>query len=443
MSLSTPSSSRLVSLGLVACLALAGGTVPAGAQDEKSRKKKAREEQAERRKAEKAERRAADAEATEKLEADLSGATPLIESKRGFFIGVQATSAEVSGADRTIARVGDIVVSDPLDSDGNGLPDAFSIANERDIRLEQSSKLSGRFELGWRRGNGGSISIRHWGFSQGDDVDVSSRFEQRGAGGEIELLLGGIDNPGFENGIAEAGDRPSEQYQRPFGSPILPRGTQSHGAERVVGNSSFSIRRTDLLYRHAALLRPRVELHYTAGLTVASVKRSDSATFTWRSFPSALIAQEALNVEQVSATSDSSAFGLTVGAATRIGLDADRKWAFRAGVELSGLRNDADLSYRNQVTSDQISFPEPVVNPPFQETRNNPASHLLTIVDLDLGIEGQVSDRVRLSLGYRHSRWNEALVEQSFQGAENRAQLVEAEKGITLKQPYFGVTFSF
>jgi hypothetical protein len=428
-------------------LAAPAATLAQDDMSDKERRKAARAEQAETRAeqdvAADAEARKAEEEA-EKLRLEELGAAgaELPEAQKGFFVGIDAFLAEPSGPERSVARVGDIVTSattaEELDTDANGLPDAFSIQNERDVLLEYDRELTPSLEIGWRRGTGAAFSVRYWGYSSDASVSATATQSFADAGGATGLILGGIDNQGFEN-VPGAVD--AEAFARPLGSPALPGGSGLHGADKVTATGTFDATRVDLLYTHVGLVRPRFELHYRIGLTLLSAEREESAIYTWRSFEQASALNDAMAVETVTTTSDTGAVGLLTGVAGRFGLTEDRKWSVRMGLELSGLANEADLSFRDSWVSSQDGI-DPITTVA-QNTSSSPSNSLLTTIDADVALEGRIGSQLRLGLGYRYSNWLESLTDQSYPNAANQAALLEETVGVDFSGPYLRLSWFF
>lgn len=440
---------RLLAL-LAACLLTVGS---AGARDEepsdRERREAARAEQRQAR--EEAEREAREAaEATEReaerlrLEALGAGGGALLEEERGFFVAIDGFFADTSGAERTVARVGDVVTTattaEQLDTDGNGLPDAFTLQNERALRLEYDGELSPRLEVGWRRGTGAMISVRYWGHSADARASATSTLSVPAMGGGPGFILGGIDNQGFEN-LPGSGDSNPGGFVRPFGTPILPSGSGLHGADSVSASGSLEASRLDLLYTHVGLARPRLEMQYRVGLSVLQVERQESTVLHWRSFPRASVAAEALSLETIETKTDAQAYGLMAAIGGRYHLTDSRKWSLRFGLELSGLANDEELSFRNSwVASQTGAEPLTVVA---QDTTDSSAKSLMTTVDADLALEARLGSRLRLGLGYRHASWLEAFTEERFPRVGNQSLLVSESVDLDFSGPYVRMAWFF
>lgn len=433
--------------------ALLASAAPGLAQDgpsERERREAAREEQ--RRERMNAERAAAEAsrerelaEEQARLEAmGAAGETLVLEAERGFFVSLDAFMAEPSGAERTVARVGDVVSSATtvaeLDTNANGAPDAFSIQNERPLALEYDGELAPQIELGFRRGTGAAFSVRYWAWSSDASASATSTFSVPDAAGDTGLVVGGIDNQGIENVVGSADSDP-EAFSRPFGSPQLPVSLFVTGADSVTASGSFDASRFDLLYTHSGLARPRLELHYRIGLSLLNAEREESATFLWRSFSQASVAADAQAVETVAATADTQGFGLLVGIAGRLALSTDRRWTLRAGLELSGLTNEQDLTFQDSwVFSQDGSEPSSTVA---QDTTSSPSKSLITTVDADVAIEGRIGERLRLGLGYRYANWLEALTEERFVDPSNQSLLLSEGLDLDFSGPYVRLAWFF
>ncbi len=435
--------------------------VSSHAQDDMSDKERRQAAKAEQAKArsDEAASEAAEAEdaeqAAEKLRLEEFGAADadLPEAAKGFFVGIDAFFAEASGPERVVARVGDIVTSattaeeldsewgeDPVDAPGAGLPDAFTIENVRDVVLEYDSELAPRLEIGWRRGTGSAFSVRYWGYSSDAAVSVNASESFSTAAGEPGLILGGIDNQGFEN-LPGSSDSNPAAFRRPLGSPVLSAGSGLHGAGSVSASGSFDATRFDLLYTHSGLVRSRIELHYRIGLTLLTAERAESATYTWRSFEQSRVRNDGLAVETVETSSDTQAFGVLAGIAGRFGLTEDRKWSVRAGLEISGLSNEADLAFRDSWVTSQAGI-DPLTTVA-QDTTSSPAKSLITTIDADVALEGRIGSQLRLGLGYRYSNWLEAVTEQRFTDQDNQAALLEETVDVDFSGPYLQLTWFF
>lgn len=449
-----------LALGLIAAApaARAQGSDP---RPERERREAAREEQrrereAREREASEAARAAEEAREQERLaDLDAAGVTPLFEDAEGFFIRLEAWSSEVSGADRTVAHAADIVTSattaEELDQHCEnpgqpdeaycGLPDAFSLANVRPLTLTYDSEVSPRIELGWRFGDGATVSIRYWAYSSSADLTAASSLQFDSSAGGAPLILGGIDNAGIENEFGEFEANP-DAFRRAFGSPSPVVDNRLHGADSIVASGDLDVSRWDLLYGRTALVRPRFVLSYVAGLTAASVERSETATLTWRSFEQGQVAIGANLVETIRASSDASAFGATAGISGRYRLGHEARWSLRFGVEVSGLKSSQDLSFRNSSVLSLDPLPEPVETV-YQDVTRDGSSQLLTIVEGDVAVEGRVGERVRLALGYRHGTWLDAVGQQRFPDPDNPALLAEEQVDVDVGGPYFRVGFYF
>lgn len=442
---------------MVAACASASRAQEAAGQTDEERLERAKEEQAESLAAEKAaeeeKARVAAAEAAAKrveaLGVDEKDLPP--EEKAGFFVGAEAFLAEIGGADRDIARVGDLVTAavtaEDLDTDvppptGDGLPDAFTVANQRRVGLAYDGQAAPMLEIGYRLESGAAFSLRYFGWSSSATLSVASSqafaSQDPTLGG---LVLGGIDNQGFENTAASFAANPSA-FNRPFGSPRQVTSNQLHGADSVTASGKLEISRFDLLYSRSALARRRFELGYRVGITVLDVQRSEDATFTWRSFARDRVLSNSLSMEDVSAACETTAMGPLVGATGRFGITENRRWSVRLGVEVAGLKAERKLRFRDvqQFSQDGLPTPPPDV---YQDTTNDDSGDFVTIVDGDAALEYRLGQRLRVGLGYRVAWWGSALAEERFPSGTNPALLESRSVDLDVAGPYIrlGVFF--
>lgn len=440
--------------GLAAVFVLASLAVlvtPAMAQDdremsEQERRRAAREEQEEARRAAEAAEEQARLSEEEQLERERLAAlgaegVELLEDRRGFFVRVEAFHADPSGGDRPIARLGEIETSattaEELDTDGDGLPDAFSVVDERLLTLEYDAEVSPRLELGWGFGGGSALSVRWWSWSASASLAAQSERVFESSGGDPPLILGGIDNAGVEIGP----DFDRSGLSRPFGWPGFIADAGAHGASAVSASGDLEAERLDLLYRRVGLARRTFVLDWLVGLTLGGVERAETAEFTWRSFSQGQVGNELLSRETVSAVSDTSGFGVTVGGGARWHFGEERRWAFRVGAELTGFSAEPELRFIDEdVLTDAVLDPR---ERQFQDVTSESGDELVTILEGDVAVEGRIGERLRLSLGYRHASWLDAITEQSFPSAVSGAQLVEATNDIDFSGPYVRLGFHF
>jgi hypothetical protein len=422
-----------------------------GEPSESERRKAAKKEQAEERKRQ-AEEEAAAARAEEEAaetgrlkKAGIAEAPGPLEDQKGFYVELDGLFTEASGAERAVATTGDVVSSastaEQLDSDSDGLPDAFTIQGRRDLTLEYDSAVAPRLELGWRTGTHGVVAARYWTTSQDGSASAAIVSSFPSSAGGPTLTVGGIDNQGFENAAGSYATDPAA-FDRPLGSPRQLSENRLHGAESVVASGTLETTRLDLTYSKTALVRKRFEVWYRVGLTIADVKRVESARFTWRSFSSAEVADNLQSVETVTATSDGSGVGPMAGAAARFRLGAKDRLGVRIGVEVAGLRAKHDLAFRDATVRSSDTLP-PQGEVPYQDTTSDGASDLLSILEGDLALEGRIGGRVRLAVGYRTSTWRHALVEQRYPDAANLALLEEGTSDVRFSGPYFRVGVFF
>ena len=143
----------------------------------------------------------------------------------------------------------------------------------------------------------------------------------------------------------------------------------------------------------------------------------------------------------MAAHADTQGIGLLVGIAGRFGLTADRRWTLRAGVELSGLTNEEDLSFQDSWTFTQEGR-EPATTVA-QDTTSSPSKSLLTTIDADVAVEGRIGERLRLGVGYRYADWLEALTEERFPDAANQSLLLSEGLDLEFSGPYVRLAWYF
>lgn len=439
----------LVALALPAA-AQDGADAPPGPSD-KERKAAAKREQAERRKEKDAERLAETSEAEEAREkarrerSGLDEDVVLPDEERGFLLRVEAAWMSLGGVDRTVAHVGDIATSaataEELDSDGDELPDAFTVTGVRPLRLAYGTPMTGRIEIGWRFARRGALSLRYWNASESASLAAESSRVFSSSTGGADLRLGGIDNIGQEN---EAGlhDTNPGLFDRPFGSPTLVVTNRLHGADSITATGSFDASRFDLLYSRAGLARKRFELGYRAGLSMAELTREESATLTWTSFSQPQVGLESRSVETIAASSSTDGIGAMAGIAGRFDLSADRRWGVRLGLDVAGLAASHDLKFR-----DGQYFTQPILVPPppeqvFHDTKGDGGSRLLTIVDAEVAVEARLR-KVQVTVGYGRSWWLDALTEERYPSATNRSLLDQRTGDVDFGGPFLRVGFNF
>ena len=429
-----------------ACLAVvaaAAAAQDADAQAEKDTLERAKAEKAvdeaaqrkaEKRKA-KAEARAAEDKAEEarreKLHIDPADAIP--EEQPGFFASVEVMAAEVGGADRTVARAGDIVttattaeeldlVNHPAPEDA-GLPDAFSIGSSRNLTLGYDSEIAPIIEVGYRTKAGKAVSLRWFGISSSSSLDLASSMtfpSQDPLQGD--LILGGIDNQGFENVTGAYGANP-DGFERPFGSPaVVVAPSQYHGADSISASGELEAQRWDLLYSKTGIARKRFELSYRVGLELLDISRSEEATFTWRSTSRDRVLVHATTIEEVSASTDTTALGPIAGIAGRFGFTKSRAWSVRLGVDVAGLKASRETSFRDVAQFSQDALPTQPLTV-IQDVADNDADDFITAIDSELALEYRFHERFRLGLGYRQGWWFSALSEERFPSAANPSLL--------------------
>ena len=92
------------------------------------------------------------------------------------------------------------------------------------------------------------------------------------------------------------------------------------------------------------------------------------------------------------------------------------------GVDVAGLKSDAELRYRDaQQFSQDLLPPEP--EQVYQDSTNDGAGDLLVIVDADAALEARFGERLRVGVGYRSARWFGALTEEFFPDPFNLSRL--------------------
>jgi len=441
-----------------ALLALLVTAAAAWAQDagngddmtEAERQRAAKAEQEQRRKeAEQAEQQAtasaedkAEQERLEKMGA--AGTEPLIDEEKGFFLRLDAFAAEPDGADTSVARVGQISTSattaEELDADGDGLPDAFSIVNERDLRLQYDSELTPQVELGWRFGHGGALSLRWWSLSASSSVSADESLQLDSSTGGAPLRLGGIDSPGAENDAGAYGRDP-DALARPLGSIRLVTESRLHGADSVVADGKLDMSRFDLLYGRTALARKHFVLSYRVGLSMVELTRTESATFVFTSFERTQVGLNAIAVESVDTSSKSSGIGPTAGIQGRWLFGDSGKWGVRFGVDVAGVRAEPDLAFR-----DAQLFDLDVVEPReevYQDVTTTTGEDFISILEGDLAVEALVGGRFRIALGYRMGTWKDAVTDLRFPDPNNGALMVRDVHDVDLGGPYVRVGIFF
>lgn len=424
------------------------------AQEEQEQLKESREAEA----AEEAEKATQDAEAArlEKLGVKPED-LPLEERKKGFFVQFDLFFAEPTGAERTVARVGDVAsaaaTADDVDAEsgadptnpppGFDLADAFTVENLRRVGLTYDSVVTPQLELGWRLDDvRGAVSLRYWQMSGDASASASSsRTFATGDPARGDLIVGGIDNQGFENRAGSYASNP-DAFARDYGTPRIPADLQLAGADSVTAEGSIEASRLDLTYSRVALPRRRLEMGWRAGLSLASFERSESAVFTWRSFERSRVLANALSLETIESSSKTDAFGPVVGGFVRLGLTENRRWTVRIGAELSALKANHELAFRDAQQLTQDGLPAQPVTV-YQDVTNDGAGNLLTSLDADLAIEGRLGQRARVAVGWREIRWEDAYSQEHFPSAANLALMEQSAKDVSFGGPYVRVGFFF
>jgi hypothetical protein len=405
------------------------------------RRRKKEEDAAARREAE----AAAEADRLSKMGEEGTDRPP--EESQGFFITLDGWMAESSGAERTVARESEIVSSavsaEDLDTDSDGLPDAFTLGASRDVELQFDAEISPQIEIGYRREGGGSFSARYWAWSSASDLSAGSQVAFASTDPTMTgFVLGTIDNPGIENDSGTTINTNPGAFERPLASPVLTGATHPlHGADSVTASSELDLSRIDLFYSRTSLASPRLELTWRVGLTRIEVERTLDARFTFRSFSRSGVASDSLLVEDVAASSLMDGVGPTVGAAARIGLTKSRRITVRFGLDVSGVKGSADLVHRDAGLFSRVGLPpqpEPV-----QDVRDDSASDFVTLIDGLAALEARLGQRARLGVGYRQATWMNVLVSDHFPSALNPSQQESRQEDLELSGPYLTVGFFF
>lgn len=414
-------------------------------QSARADQRKLRAEERERRKAERRKTTSDElAEERERLGVAEKDMPP--EEKRGLFVQVEGAFTEVTGADGVVARQYDMqtaaVSAADLDTDGDGLPDAFVRGPGRDIVLQYDGQATPMLEVGFRRRTGGAFSLRWWDYTSSakTSASASTRFptDAQGLG---DLVLGGIDAPTLPADSAGFAADPAG-FERPFGAAQQLVSLGLHGADSVAASGSLDASRLDFLFTRTALARPRTEVIFHLGLTRLETSRTETAHFTWTSFARSIVANGRVSEEDVTVSASTEAIGPCVGVAGRWGLSASRKWSLRAGVDLAGLSANQKLRF----TDAQALF-EPAGQPlqPLryhQDVTDSDAGQFVSIIGGDVGVDARMG-KFRFSVGYRASRWLSALTQERFSRAGNPAALTSSSLDLDARGPYVRIGIFF
>lgn len=444
--------SRLYAAALLACAAALPSPAQEGAGDKQQQLESARDDQkrlrAEERERRKAERRktTSDELAQERDRLGVAEKDMPPEESRGFFVQAEGAFTQVTGADDVVARQYDMQTTATnaaeLDTDGDGLPDAFVRGAGRDVSLEYDGQATPVIEVGFRRRTGGAFSLRWWDFtsSAAATASASTRFATD-VSGMGDLVLGGIDAPTLPADAAGFAADPAG-FERPFGAAQQLVSLGLHGADSVTAKGRLEASRMDFLFTRTALARRRTEVIFHLGLTRLETSRTESAHFTWTSFARSVVANGRVSEEDVTVSASTEAIGPCVGVAGRWGLTQSRKWSLRAGIDLAGLSANQKLRF----TDAQALF-EPAGQPlqPLryhQDVTDDDAGQFVSIIGGDVGVDARMG-RFRFSAGYRASRWLGALTEERFPRAGNPAALTSSSVDLDVRGPYVRVGIFF